>query len=102
MATAPVTRATPAMSVPMAAIWRATTASTIDAPGATGGRSSRSGPPGSVLNATPGRPCVSMLIQRIWPGSRGTPIPRNGPTSIVTTSASPPEIPKRRNLRMFA
>jgi hypothetical protein len=43
-----------------------------------------------------------MLTQRICAGNSGMTIPRNGPASITTTSAMPPDNPYRRKVPMFA
>ena len=55
-------------------------------PGGRGGRCITPRSSGSAARASPGRPSVTRLIQRMWIGSSGMGRPRNGARKIVQIS----------------
>ena len=71
-------------------------------PGGRGGRLMLPFSAGSIASASPGNPSVTRFTHRIWIGSSGSGMPKNGATSSVTISPVLPASTNRMNLRMFS
>ena len=68
--------------------------------GGRGGRAITSRSAGSSARARPGRPSVMRFTQRMWIGSSGTGMPRNGARNTTQISPVLPVSAYRMNLRM--